>query len=444
VAAARLEGIAEEVLLAAAELGPGAEAQVQVQSGRSANTRFARSEVTSAGDVEETSVEVALSFGARHASTSTNQVDPASLREAVGRAARLARISPEDPEWVPVLGPQVYAETPSAWDAATEALPAESRARAAAEAIRAGDGRKLVVAGFYEHWAQATALATSAGLRARHAATGAELTITARTPDGTGSGWAGARSHRAAELDPPGLARVAADKALRSARPRRLEPGRYTVVLEPAAVGDLLEFYLRAADARAADEGRSFFSRPGGGTRLGEKLFGDAIALFSDPADPELPVAPFDPEGLPRQPIRWIDRGVVAALRTSRFWARKQGRAPTAAPGAYHLLGGQAASVDELVAGVERGVLITRFWYTRWLDPQAILITGLTRDGVFLIEKGELVAPVNNFRFNESPVAMLRNADGLTRGTVPVPGGGMRVPALRTHEFLLASISEAV
>jgi len=444
VEAGRLEAIAREALSAAAELAAGAEAQVSVRSGRSAHTRFARSEVTSSGDVEETKVDVALAFGSRHASTSTNQVDPASLREAVARAARLARISPEDPESMPVLGPQAYGAVPSEWDEATEALGAEARARAAAEAIRAGKARKLVVAGFYEHWAQASALATSAGLRAQHASTGAEFTITARTRDGSGSGWAGAHSARAADLDPPGLVQVAVEKGIRSAQPRRLEPGRYTVVLEPAAVGELLAFYTRAADARAADEGRSFFSRPGGGTRLGEKLFGDAVTLVSDPADPELPVAPFDREGLPRRRVRWIDRGVVAALHTTRFWARRQATAPTAEPGAYHLLGGQAASVEELVAGVERGVLITRFWYTRWLDRQAILITGLTRDGVFLIEKGQLVAPVNNFRFNESPVAMLGNADAMTRRTVRVPGGGIRVPALRSHEFQLASISEAV
>jgi predicted Zn-dependent protease len=345
---------------------------------------------------------------------------------------------------MPVLGAQPYVEVPGAWDPATARLGAAERAAAAGEAIRAGAGRGLSMAGFYEHWAREHALASTAGLAARHAETGAELTVTARTPDGTGSGWAGARVERAAELDPSGVVKAAVEKGVRSVRPRRLEPGRYTVVLAPAAVGDLLDFYARAADAREADEGRSFFSRPGGGTRLGERLFGEQVGLVSDPADPALPVAPFDAQGLPRARVAWIERGAVTALRTSRYWARRRGTAPTAEPGAFHLLGGQAASLEELVAGVRRGVLITRFWYTRWLDPQSVLVTGLTRDGVFLVEDGELSGPVNNFRFNESPVTMLRNADAMTRATVLVPGGGMRVPALRTHEFNLASISEAV
>jgi predicted Zn-dependent protease len=311
--------------------------------------------------------------------------------------------------------------------------------------ILQGDKEKLQVAGFYEHESGLVALASSTGLRAFHPKSEASFTLTARTPDGSGSGWAGAESHRAADLHAEELARVAIDKAVRSQKPRPLAPGHYTVILEPAAVAELLSFLLHSLDARSADEGRSFFAKPGGGNRLGEKLFPDLISLRSDPTDKDTPGAPFTEEGLPLKPRSLIDKGVVSSLSYSRYWAQKQGKEPTGRPTVAHLLPGRGKTAD-LYSGVQRGVLITRFWYTRWVDPQSLLITGLTRDGVFLIENGQVTAPVNNFRFNESPVTMLKNADVLTEQTVRAPNSGMliRVPALRTHDFNLASVSEAI
>ncbi|HET9626583.1 MAG TPA: metallopeptidase TldD-related protein, partial [Kofleriaceae bacterium] len=296
----------------------------------------------------------------------------------------------------------------------------------------------------------------SAGLSASHAWTSASMSCTARTPDGTGSGWAGAGSNKMADIDADALARIACDKASRSARPQRLEPGRYTVVLEPAAVGALLGFFTNALDARRADEGRSYFTTH----RPGDKLFPETITLRSDPTDASLGSAPFDADGFPLEVTRWIDKGTLTALPYSRFWAKKQGKQPTGlvggAAGGFGgggrgqglgwALDGGSATRDDLIKGVSRGVLITRFWYLRVLDPQSISATGLTRDGVFLIENGQVTHPVNNFRFNESPVQMLARCDGLTAPSIPtgVEVGAFRVPALRTHEFNLASISDAV
>jgi predicted Zn-dependent protease len=436
--------LADQVLGLAKKAAPGAQVAVNIGSGRDANTRFARNEITSTGDVEETTVSVSVALGLRRGSSSTNQVDAESLRQVIDRAARLAKLAPEDPETMPVLGPQTYAAVKGAYDQATATLGAGARAEAAAAAIAAGQAgsEKLEVAGFYEHAARSGTLATSAGLFAHHAATSASFSTTARTADGTGSGWASADAVRASEVDAPGRARVAADKAVRSRAPKKLDPGRYTVVLEPAAVAELAGFLTGAMDARRAEEGRSFFAKGGGGTRVGEKLFPETITVRSDPGDARLPTAPFSGEGLPQVPRVWIDRGAVATLMRSRFWAQKTGQKPVPGPGAWIMEGGGAASTEELVSGVKRGVLITRFWYTRWVDPRTILITGLTRDGVFLIEGGKVVAPVNNFRFNESPVQMLAKCDAMTKETVRV--GRWRVPALRTHEFNLASVSEAV
>ncbi len=433
----------ESVLAIAKTTAAGAEILTSVDAGRDANTRFARNEITSTGDVEETTVSVHVAYGKRSAGTSTNQTDPESLRALVERASRLAKLSPEDPERMPVLGAQRYRRSPSAYDAATDKLSAKARAAAAKETIALADAAKLQVAGFYEHGSSAWAMASSAGLRAYHLATRVGFTTTARTGDGTGSGWAGAIGNRADEIVTGSAAKIAIEKAVRSAKPRKLEPGRYTVVMEPAAVSELLSFLTDSLDARDADEGRSFFSKPGGGTRVGEKLFGDAITVASDPTSADTPSAPFDDEGFPLSPTTWIDKGVLEAMTYSRHWAFKQGKAPTGNPSVFHMTGGTAPSSQELVAGVKKGVLISRFWYTRWVDPQTILITGLTRDGTFLIEDGQVTAPVNNFRFNESPVTMLKNLDAMTNTTIRMPGG-MRVPGLRTHEFHLASISEAV
>jgi predicted Zn-dependent protease len=259
-----------------------------------------------------------------------------------------------------------------------------------------------------------------------------------------------------ADLDAGALAKVADDKATASASPKKLDPGRYTVILEPAAVGSLLAFLTNSLDARRADEGRSFFSK----RKPGDKLFPETITLRSDPTDAALGALPFDIEGFPLAPTRWIDKGALTGLPYTRYWAKQQGKKPTGRIGGFGggggggggaggigwTLDGGTATREELIKGVQRGVLITRFFYLRALDPQAILVTGLTRDGIYLIENGAITHPVNNFRFNESPIQMLTRCDGLGATAIPSgnEGGAVRVPVLRTHEFNLASTSEAV
>lgn len=429
------------VIASARKLAPGAEILASLGSGRAANTRFAKGGITSAGDVAETTLTIALAFGKRHAHTITNQVDARSVAEAVVRVRAMAKLAPVDPEYMPMLGPQTYAEVPSAYDPVLDNLDAAGRADIARASLAAARTAGVEFAGFFQHRTGARALASSAGLAAYHLATTSEFTGTARTLDGSGSGWGGAWGNRWRDIDTSAVASVAIDKAVRSQQAHALAPGRYSVVLEPAAVGDLLQFLTWSLDARRADEGRSFFARAGGGTKVGERLFGEHVTLRSDPTRAEMPGSPFDGEGLTIHPMKWIDRGKLAALAYTRYWAAKQGKTPTGTPSGYELAGG-AGSAADLLAGVRKGILITRFWYTRWLDPQAVMVTGLTRDGVFLIENGAVTIPVNNFRFNESPVNMLKNADVLTGETRRIHE--FRVPALRTHEFNLASVSQAV
>jgi predicted Zn-dependent protease len=358
----------------------------------------------------------------------------------------MTKLAPEDPEWVPVLGPQKYAASGNEFDEATATLGNEQRAKAARAIIALADEKQVIPAGFYLTRAVKRFLATSRGLSAEHRRTVASLTLTVRTPDGTGSGWAGAEELKASAVDAGAIARTAIDKAIRSKNPQALAPGDYTVVLEPMAVGDLMNFLLSSLDARGADEGRSFFSKPDGKTKVGESLIAKQLSLVSDPADASTPGAAFDEDGVPLRRVSWFEQGTLKALANSRYWAAKKNLPPTGNHGTFLLSGGAAKSTDELVGKVKRGLLVTRFWYVRWLQLRELTVTGLTRDGVFLIENGKISRPVNNFRFNQSPLDLLARCQAATANTVRVPswGGVMRVPAILSERFHMASVSAAV
>lgn len=424
------------------------ETRVNITSEWSGNTRFADASITTSGDVTDSSLTVTATIGRRRASATTNVLSDDSLKQTVELAARLARLSPEDPELMPELGPQTHAAVP-AFVEGTAAVRAEGRAdavaRTAAAAQEAGKAAgDLFVAGFLAVNARTIAAATSRGLFAAHRTTDATLSVTARTPDRTGSGWARAGSRDWGAIDPVRLGRVAAEKAVASRNPQPITPGSYTAVLEPQAVNDLVELLGAAFDARRADEGRSPFSRTGGGTKIGERVADERVTLYSDPADPSLLGAPFDDEGLPVGRQVWIEKGVLKNLAYSRFWARKQGTVPA---GSDPLLGGLALaggtrSTEELIRGCQRGILVTRFFYIRALDPRTVLQTGLTRDGAFLIEQGRITKPLKNLRWNESPLLMLNRLEDIGR---PEPtAAGRMMPALRVRDFSFSSLSDAV
>jgi len=422
------------------------ETRVNYSGGWHGDTRFARNEVTTSGSVEDGTVTVGSAFGKRQASASTNVFTDKALRACVGQAERLARLAPEDPEFMPAVPPQQYAPVSAFFDS-TANLSAEARGRAARFALElaraAGD---LTAAGFIQANVGAAAVGSSSGLFAYHQSTDVSYTLTVRTADGTGGGGGGGSSSDWTRIDPEAIARRAAHKATASRDPVAAEPGAYTVVLEPQAVGDLVQTLAFSLDARSSDEGRGPFTKPGGGTKLGEKIVDEGVTILSDPADSALLTAPFDGDGLPLRRQVWIDRGVLTNLAYSRFWAKKQGKDPTGLPHSVRMLGG-SQSIDDLVAGTDRGLLVTRFWYLRQVDPRTALFTGLTRDGTFLIEHGEITKAIKNFRFNESPLFLLSKLDGLGREERlggAEGGGAVVMPALRALDFHFTSLSDAV
>ena len=410
------------------------------------NTRFAANQLSTAGAQDDAQLTVQSSFGPKHALTQTNDLSEESIRRCVAESERLAKLAPDDPEAMPELGPQQYVGVNGFFDA-TAAAGAEERARAALTALQpARSGNDLTVAGYIVNGASGGAIANSKGMSAHFRNTTANYTVTARTTDGTGSGWAAADDKDWRKIDFAAVSAKAAEKARLSRNPVAIEPGRYTVILEPQAVGDLVQLIAFYLDARQADEGRSPFVKKEGGSKVGERILDPRITIVSDPADPQLLSQPFDFQGLPLGRQLWVENGVLKQLYYSRFWAQKQGKTATGFPTSFKMMGG-TTSVDEMVRTTQRGVLVTRLWYLREVDPRTILYTGLTRDGTFLVENGKITKALRNFRFNESPLFMLNNLEALGRperlaGTEA--GGDVVMPAVKVREFNFTSLSEAV
>jgi predicted Zn-dependent protease len=422
------------------------ETSVALSGTRRVNSRYAVNRITTAGESVNLIAAITARFGRRSATLSINEFDNGSLLEAVGAVGRMARLAPDDPEWMPLLGPQEYG-TSGGWHESTAGLDAERRAAVAASAIEQAEAANgdITASGFMDVRAGARALGNSAGLFAYHPATSVSYSLTARTGDGTGSGWAGVGHRDWSRVDSDAMHVTAIEKAIRSRRPRSLEPGKYPVILGPEAVADLVGLLVRALDARAADEGRSAFSAPDG-TKLGERVVGERVTLRSDPI--AMGGAPFRvSDGFPARLTPWIENGVLRNLAYSRFWAQEKGREPISLSSSFRMEGGEG-TLEDLIASTERAVLVTRLWYIRSVDPRTILHTGLTRDGTFWVENGQISHPVNNFRWNDSPLFVLRNLEGLGRPVRVTSGGSgdsMReTPPLRASEFNFSSISEAV
>lgn len=418
--------------------------RVSIDDVRRGHLRFAKGQPTTEGDVEELSVTVTATKDGRSARVTSNRTDDAGLAALVKQAEELAALSPVNPEAMPPMGKTTFPRV-SGHDAAAARLGAKERAEIAGAAIDAAKKEGVEVAGFLSHREQVRVVADRAGLFGYDASTSVSMTTTCRTSDGTGSARSGFLSHAAAGLDGARLVLDAGPRAKASRSPEKLDPGKYTVVLTADAVDELLDFLVDSMDARAAAEGRSWFSKPGGGDRIGEKLFHESITLFSDPADRRHPAAPFTDGGVPQRKVTWIEGGKLLALSTDRYWAEKAGVPLLPRPSSIHMKG-TSDDLDALIAKVDRGVLVSRFWYNRMVERRTILATGLTRDGTFLIEKGRVTKPVNNFRYNESPVTMLKNVVAIG-APERAPFAGWRVsvlPPLVVEGFNFESVSDAV
>lgn len=409
------------------------------------NIRFALNNVSTSGLVTDTALSVTVAYGKRVGSATINAFDDASLVRVVKRAEELAMLAPENPEFVPAVAKQTYEASPT-FSAATAAITPDLRADVAAKSIAACKAQGLIAAGFLSDTSNFQATANSNGNYGYQTAARANYTCTVRTADGRGSGWVGKDVQDISQLNADTEVRVAMRKAAASAEARALEPGKYTVILEPAAAAGLVSFMMNHFDARQADEGRSFLSKKGGGNKLGEQVFDPRVTIVNDPWNADAAVMPWDGSGLARVRQPLVQDGKIANLQYSRYWAQKTGQKAVGRPGNLLMMGGTKSTAD-LIRETQRGILVTRTWYIRMVDPQTVLLTGLTRDGTFYIENGEIKYPLKNFRFNESPVIMLNNIDELGRPVRTASDESslvMMIPPMKLRDFTFTSLSDAV
>jgi predicted Zn-dependent protease len=439
------EAQAKAILDKVIKLSTADECTAQLTGSIDGNIRFALNNISTSGVVDNTDLAVQVAFGKRSGVATINQFDDASLERVVRRAEELAKLSPENPEFMPAVEKQAYTPTQT-FKASTAAISPEYRAKVAADSIDACKAEKLVAAGFLQDGQSFQAFANSKGNFGYQQSSGLDYTCTVRTEDGTGSGWVGRNLDDVDKFDAGQDIRTAVRKATASSGAKALEPGKYTVILEPAAAAGLISFMMNYFDARQADEGRSFLSKKGGGNKIGEQVYDPRVNFHADPGDADVPVMPWDGDGLPREKMDIVKDGKVVALDYSRYWAQKSGKRAVGTPGNLIMSGGDKSTAD-LVRGTSKGVLVTRTWYIRMVDPQTVLLTGLTRDGTFYIENGEIKYPVKNFRFNESPVIMLNNIEELGK-PIRVQGDessmAMMIPPMKLRDFTFTSLSDAV
>jgi PmbA protein len=442
------------------------EVEAYFYGGHSALTRFANNVIHQNVADENYGISVRTTFGGRTARASTNKLDAESLRRVVAASEGLARVQHPDPDLLPMPSPrerdnanQSHVPFPVRHFAGTAAITPEQRAEAVGRIVQIAERHKLTAAGIYSSSESIEGIFNSRGLSAWHTQTSAEISITMLAADS--SGWQKYNSPDVRNLDATALAETAAKKALDSVHPRAILPGKHTVILEPAAVLDIVGFMFWDFGGQALLDERSFLNN-----RMGTQLFGENINIWDDASHGLQNGAPFDGEGMLRQPVPLVENGRVNRVVYARGTAEKMKKSEfgnkvgTIAPTGHGFLlpnemgeapmnivfgeEPQPQTVPEMIASTERGILVTRLWYIREVDPYEKILTGMTRDGTFLIEAGKLKSGLRNFRFNESLIHMLSNVEAMGH---PVRASGeesfdMVAPAMKVKDFNFTEVTK--
>jgi predicted Zn-dependent protease len=418
---------------------------VSIQGGDERGLRFARGGATTNVANSQVNLRITSHIGGRTGAVASTRLDDSEMDRILARSEELARLLPVDPEYISPLGAQNYAST-RRYDEATGELSLDALASAAASVIAESAKRGVDAFGAGASGRCFEAFATSAGLFVYDRRSEIEISVTARNRADTWSGWAGANEFCAGDLAAAGVGRRASEKAAHDESPIDVEPGRYRVIFEPAATAELARWLMWSMSARAADEGRSFFSKRGGGAKENEALFDPKLTIRSNPLDDVAPEGAFGFEGAPQIKRLWIEKGVVASLFRARFWAEKTGREPIPTARSFVVEGGDASLAD-MIGATKRGILVTRLWYTNMVDPRSLLLTGLTRDGNFLIENGRVVEPVRNMRFNESLAALFSKIEAIgpsERTWRGMSAGAVAAPPIMVESFNFSSKSSGI
>jgi PmbA protein len=437
-----LESIAEKVL----KFSDAEETEVDVGSSTDALTRFANNTIHQNVAEHTLGISVRAVVEGRTARATTNKTDDESLRRTVAAAMTLARNQPKNPDLLPLIGKQKYQKVSRFFSSTAGATP-EDRARSVTRVCKMAHKAKQTAAGIFASGESRSVMANSRGLVAHYEQTRAEFSVTIL--EANSSGWTKANSPDIRKLDPEELAENAARTATISREPREIPAGRYTTILSPAAVLDLVGFLFYDFAATAVLDKRSCLTG-----RLGKKVFGDNITIWDDAYHPLQSGPPQDGEGVPRQRVLLVDKGVPKNLVYSRATAKKMKAKPTghgfSLPNEYGeapmnlVFSGGNKTTEEMIKTTERGILVTRLWYIREVDAYEKILTGMTRDGTFLIENGKIAGGVRNFRFNESVIEMLAKVDMMG---IPVRAAGeesfeMVVPPMKVRDFHFSEVTK--
>lgn len=416
---------------------------ISLNASQSSLSRFSENQISQNISRNRFKLTATSYFGRQSASASTSELDPEAIVQTLRRSEELARVAPADPEWVPLLEPQAYKTRRPAFDGATAALSPLERGQIVRQVCSQCRQAGAEGSGTLSTSANLKAVGNSLGLRASSPSTEADFSLTARRE--TGSSWDRRTAWGIDQLPVEEMAEGAIARALASRHPQEVEPGRYPVVLAGAAFAELLSWVMGALEARSADEGRSFMSRTDGagkpaGNRVGEPLFSSLVRVWRRPSHPLLQGETFFEDGLSNDDLEVIRDGIPQTLAYSRYWAQQQGRQPTGALFPVAMAGSEQ-TLEDSIAQTERGILVSRAWYVRHVNPRSLEVTGMTRDGTFWIEGGKIAYPIQNLRFNQSLPDMLRDVEAVSQVQ---RFGNLAVPGVRVANFNFTSVTESI
>jgi predicted Zn-dependent protease len=426
----------------------GGHTLLTIDSMWTSNIRWARNTVSTSGEVARNEVSVGRVIRDARGYSGGNSIAEPDLQTLVHRAEALAALQPASPEDYPGPSPVVHPiGAPKIWFDTTYSLDAKARGAAAGTVIASADAAGLLSAGYLEVAARGRAVINESGVFRYYPYTTAQYSVTVRDPKGIGSGWAGVDDNDWGRINAARLSDVAMDKCVRSRNPSIVEPGRYTTILEPQAVCDFVHpLILNMLDRIMAEGGTGPFAAGDGNSRIGQKMVDERITIGADPEDPDCGFPPFDWNGEPYRAVNWIEHGVLKELAYPRMYGLVKLNSDWALPnaGGFRMSGG-TTTVDQMIANTTRGILVTRFSNVAIIDASSMLQTGMTRDGVWLVEHGKISRPVKNFRFTESSLFALNNVEALgVPQRVFSPGYPVIVPALTVRDFNFTSLLDGV
>ena len=416
---------------------------VSLNNNESSLTRYSENQISQ--NISKTKFELNITsyFDTRSATASTTELDIDAITATIRRSEELARIAPQDPEWVPLLEPQQYENRTPAFDELTATISPLARGEIVQQVCAMSSKARVDGSGTLSTDTSLGAIANSLGLRACNKYTKADFSFTARIENG--SSWSRRTAWRINQLPTESLTQELINRAFASRQPKEITPGVYPVILSGAALADLLIWLIFNLDARAADEGRSFMSRTDEtgkpvGNRVGEQMFSPLVQLQRYPGHPLLQLGNFSSDGLSNHYLEIIKDGVPQTLSYSRYWAAQQGKQPTGSMFPV-VMQGSEQSLADMISQTERAILVNRSWYVRYVNPRTLEVTGMTRDGTFWVEDGKVAYPIKNLRFNQVLPDMLRDVDAVSKLD---RYSNSVLPGVRVKAFNFSSVTDSI